>query len=307
MLRKLGARWSWRHWTMVVSLAVSSAAAAQELEPRAYSNAPVGTTFAIAGYTRLSGPVLPDPSLPITDITARVEIMTLGYARFLDLFGRSANFAIIVPYVNADVRGEVGDQSHEAHRGGIGDLRVRGAINLFGQPALTPREFVQRPDTLSGGASLSVVAPTGQYEGSRLVNTGTNRWAFKPEVGASYPIGNWFTEAAAGTWVFTDNDDFFGGHRRSQEPLVVYQLHAGYNFRRGLWLALDYGRYIGGRTSVDGTAKDDEQHNSRIGVVLSVPVASGWSAKLGYSKGTVVRAGGDYSIASVALQYRWLD
>ena len=79
------------------------------------------------------------------------------------------------------------------------------------------------------------------------------------------------------------------------------------NFRRGFWLALDYGRYIGGRTSLDGTAKDDEQHNSRIGLVLSVPVASGWSAKLGYSKGTVVRAGGDYSIASVALQYRWLD
>lgn len=292
---------------MVLSLATSSAVLAQELEPRAYSNAPVGTSFAILGYTHLSGPVLPDPSVPITDLTARIDILTLGYARFLDAFGRTANFAVVLPYANADLRGEVGDTAQEAHRGGLGDLHLRGAINLFGHPALTPAQFLLKPDALSGGASLSVVAPTGQYQGTRLINIGTNRWAFKPELGVSYPIGNWFTEAAAGVWTFTENDDFFGGHRRSQEPLAVYQLHAGYNFRRGTWLALDYGRYIGGRTSVDGAAKDDEQHNSRVGLALSLPVARGWSAKLAYSKGAVVRAGGDYSITSAALQYRWLD
>jgi hypothetical protein len=291
---------------MVLSLACS-VASAQELEPRAYSNAPIGTTFAILGYTHLSGPVLPDPSVPITDLTATVDIWTLGYARFFDAFGRTANFAVVLPYVNGDFRGEIGDAAHEAHRGGLGDLHLRGAINLFGHPALTPAQFLSHPDVLSGGASLNVVVPSGQYEGSRLINIGTNRWAFKPEVGVSYPIGSWFTEAAAGVWNFSANDDFFGGHRRTQEPLTVYQLHAGYNFRRGTWLALNYGRYIGGRTSIDGAAKDDEQHNSRIGLVFSLPVASGWSAKVAYSKGTVVRAGGDYGIATAALQYRWLD
>jgi hypothetical protein len=307
MPAKLGLHRRLRHWTMVLSLAACAAASAQELEPRAYSNAPVGTSFAIVGYTRLSGPVLPDPSVPITDLTARVDILTAGYARFVDAFGRTANFAIVLPYVNADFSGAIGEATREAHRGGLGDLHLRGAINLFGHPALTPAQFLLRPDALSGGASLSVVAPTGQYEGSRLINIGTNRWALKPELGLSYPIGNWFTEAAAGVWTFTQNDDFFGGHRRNQEPLAVYQLHAGYNFRRGLWLALNMGRYVGGRTSIDGAAKDDEQHNSRVGVVLSAPIARGWSAKIAYSKGTVVRAGGDYSIATAALQYRWLD
>ncbi len=292
---------------MVLSLAAWGAADAQELEPRAYSAAPVGTRFALVGYTRLRGPVLPDPSVPITDLTARVDGLSLGYARFFDALGRTANVAVVLPYLNADFKGEIGETTHEAHRAGIGDLRLRGAINLFGQPALTPAAFLQHPDVLSGGASLSVVVPTGQYEGSRLINIGTNRWAFKPELGLAYPLGNWFAEVAAGVWSFTENEEFFGGHRRSQEPLAVYQLHAGYYFRRGTWLALDFGRYIGGRTSVDGAPKDDEQHNSRIGFVLSLPVAAGWSAKLGYSKGTVVRAGGDYSIASAALQYRWLQ
>src|SRR5690348_3735288 len=280
---------------------------AQELEPRAYSNAPIGTNFAIAGYTRLSGDVLPSPALAAIDVDARVNILTLGYARFLDLFGRTASVTVVLPYVDADVRGATEEASREVHRGGIGDLHLRGALNLFGHPALKPAEFATRPDALSGGVSLNVVAPTGQYDSGRFINIGTNRWALKPDVGISYPLGHWFTEAAAGIWFFTDNDNFLLGHRRSQEPLNVYQLHAGYNFRPGLWLAADYGRYIGGRTSIDGAANDDEQHNSRIGLALSVPVARGWSTKLALSKGTVVRVGGDFRTASIVVQYRWFE
>jgi len=292
---------------LLAAALVPVVALAQELEPRAYSNAPVGTTFAIAGYTRLSGDVLPSPALAAIDVDARVNVYTLGYARFHDLFGRTASFTLVAPYIESDLHGAVGEKSGSIHRSGIGDLNLRGAINLFGHPALSPQEFAKRRDALSAGASLNIQAPTGQYDSSRLINVGTNRWAFKPDVGLSYPIGNWFTEAAAGIWFFTDNDDFFGGHRRSQESLHVYQLHVGYQFRPGLWLAADYGRYIGGRTSIDGAANDDEQHNSRIGLALSLPVGRGWSTKLAASKGTVVRVGGDYRIFSVAVQYRWFD
>ena len=284
---------------------LSASAAAQELEPRAYSNAPVGTTFALASYTRLSGDVLFDPSLPVKNVDAKIDGLTLGYAKFFALFGRSANFSVALPYVSGDLKGDVLDAPTEVQRAGIGDLRLRGAMNLFGHRAMTPAEFVKQTDVLSGGASLSVIAPTGQYDATRFVNVGTNRWAAKPEVGLSYPVGRWFTEASFGVWFFGDNDDYRSGHRRSQDPLQVYQLHAGYNFRPGLWLAVDYGRYVGGRTAVDGVANDDAQNNSRIGVVLSMPVAPGWSTKLGYSKGTVVRAGGDYDIFTIALQYRW--
>ena len=279
----------------------------QELEPRAYSNAPIGTNFVLGGYTHLSGQVLLDPSLPVDNVNATVDVYTLGYARFFGLAGRTASFAAVVPYVEADLRGDVLDAPAEVHRAGWGDLHLRGAINLFGHPALTPAEFARTPETLSAGASLSVVAPTGQYESSRFINIGTNRWAFKPELGVSWPLGRWFAEVAGGVWLFTDNDDFRGGQRRSQEPIYVYQLHAGYNFRPGLWLAADYGHYNGGRTAVNGVENDDAQSNSRVGLVLSVPVASGWSGKVGWSKGTVVRAGGDYRIFTVALQYRWFD
>jgi len=291
----------------LIAALVPVLAAAQELEPRAYSNAPIGTNFVLGGYTHLSGRVLLDPSLPVDNVEASVDVYMLGYARFFDLLGRTASVTVALPFVEADLRGEVQDAPAEVHRAGWGDLRLRGAINLFGHPALTPAEFARKPDVFSGGVSLSVIAPTGQYESFRFINIGANRWGFKPEAGISYPIGNWFTEASAGVWLFTDNDSYLGEHRRSQEPLAVYQLHAGYNFRRGLWLAADYGYYIGGRTSLDGVEKDDAQRNSRIGLVMSLPVAAGWSTKLGWSKGTVVRVGGDYRIFTLALQYRWFD
>jgi hypothetical protein len=292
---------------LIVAALLPAMALTQELEPRAYSNAPVGTNFAVAGYTRLSGRVLLDPSSPVENVDATVELYSLSYARFFGLFGRSASFAIVLPYVEADLRGDVFDAPAEVHRAGWGDLRLRGGINLFGHPALSPAEFAKQPDVVSGGVSLSVTAPTGQYVDSRFVNIGMNRWAFKPEAGLSVPLGNWFSEASAGVWLFTDNDGYLGGHRRSQEPIFVYQLHVGYNFHRGLWLAGDYGHYSGGRTAVDGVSNDDAQSNSRLGLVLSVPLSAGWSTKVGWSKGTVARAGGDYRILTLAVQYRWFD
>lgn len=92
-------------------------------------------------------------------------------------------------------------------------MRFRLAVNLLGDPALTAEEFARRSPTTIVGASVSVVAPTGQYVPSRLINVGANRWSFKPELGLSQPIGDWFVEGAAGVWLFTDNGDFFGGRR----------------------------------------------------------------------------------------------
>lgn len=280
---------------------------AQELEPRAYSTAPVGTNFLVGSFTHLSGQVMLDPSLVGIDVNSRINVYTLAYARFGELFGRSTNFSVGLPYVQGDLHGEVMDASGDLHRAGWGDMRLRGGINLVGNPAVGPADFAKQPDALAVGTSLTVIAPTGDYKDTRFINVGSNRWAFKPDVGISYPKGNWFAEAAFGVWYFGDNNDYFGGRRRSQDPLSVFQLHAGYNFRPGMWVAIDYGYYSGGRTSVNGEANDDTQRNSRVGAVFSVPIDRAWSTKFSYSKGTVVRVGGDYSIYNVALQYRWFD
>ena len=306
-LSACGRSWNSAAGVAAVLCLIASAVRAQELEPRAYSASPVGTNFAVFGYSHLHGQVLTDPSLPITNIQAKIDFYLAGYVRTFGLAGRTASIGLVVPYAKADVSGEVFDAPREVSRAGIGDVRLRLAVNLIGNPAVTPQEFVQRAPTPSLGASLSVIAPTGQYVSSRLINVGSNRWAVKPEVGISYPLGKWFLETSGGVWLYGDNRDFFGGQRRSQEPLYIMQLHAGYNFRPGLWLAANAAYATGGRTSVNGIENQDVQNNSRYGFTMTVPLASGWSTKIAWSKGFATRAGGDYDVIALVLQYRWFD
>ena len=282
-------------------------AGAQEMEPRAYSPSPVGTNFLVGGYARTTGSVSTDPSLPLTNVRAAIDSGILGYQRTFALAGRTASAALLIPYVRGDVSGELEDQSRRAIRTGLGDVRLRLAANLFGSPALTPAEFKRREPATTLGVGLTIVAPTGQYDPSRLINISANRWAFKPEIGLSQPLGNWFADASTGVWLFTPNTDYFRGNRRSQDPLWTVELHGGYNFRPGLWLAVDATYYTGGETSLNGVGKHDLQANSRYGLTLSVPIADGVSARLAWSQSLITRAGGNFQTVGLTLQYRWFD
>ena len=280
---------------------------AQELEPRAYSPSPIGTNFLIANYTRSDGDVSTDPSLPISNVHATINTGVLGYSRTFGLLGQTASAAIALPYLRGDVSGVVGEQGTQVTRSGLGDLRLRFAQSLIGSPALTPEAFAERKPTPTLGTSLVVIAPSGDYNPTHLVNVGSNRWAFKPEIGASGQAGRWFADAAAGVWLFTDNHNFFSGHVRGQDPLWSIQFHAGRYFERGFWLAADAIHYGGGDIVIDGVSSHDAQQVTRYGLTLSVPLGAGFSAKLAWSSWLTAHNGGNFDSIGVTLQYRWLD
>jgi len=279
----------------------------QDMEPRAYSASPIDLNFLIASYLRTTGSVSLDPSLPITGVKASINTFSLGYERTFDLFGRTASAAIVLPYFQAGLSGQVFGTGTQISRMGLGDLRLRLAANLLGNPALSPQQFATRQPQTTLGASLSVIAPSGDYDAAHLANIGSNRWAIKPELGVSQPMGDWFADAAAGIWLFTANDNFLNGHSRTQNPLPVLQGHLGYNFRRGLWLAADATYLSGGETSIDGLPKHDAETASRFGLTLSLPISDGISAKLSWASWLTARNGGNYDTIGLTLQYRWFD
>ena len=280
-------------------------AAAQELEPRAYAPNPTGANFVLLAYAHSTGDVVFDPSVPITDVSARVNMGALFYGRTFGLFGRSASAAVQLPYVWGHVEGDVFEERRNVYRSGLADLRLRLTANLLGGPALRPREFAERRPRTTLGASIVVVAPTGQYDPSKLVNVGTHRWSFKPEVGLSHPAGHWFVELYGGAWLFSDNDNFFGGSRREQQPLASFQTHVSYVFRPRLWLAADATFYTGGRTTVDGVEKADLQRNTRLGLTLAVPVKRRSALKISWARGLMTRIGGDFDTLAVGYQFLW--
>jgi hypothetical protein len=212
---------------------------------------------------------------------------------------------VVIPYAWGTVSGDVQEVNRTVDRSGFGDPQFRLSVNLIGGPALTPKEFVQQPQQTTLGTSLAVVAPFGEYDGSKLINLGTNRWAFKPEVGISQPLGNWGLEVYAGVWLFTENSDFFGGQVKKQDPLASLQTHVVYTVRPRLWAAFDFTYYSGGSTTVDGRPQDDRQNNSRGGVTLSVPVTLSQSVKLSWARGVSTRVGSNFDTIGVAWQWLW--
>jgi hypothetical protein len=285
--------------------AVSGVARAQDIEPRAYSNAPVGVNFLIAGYAYTRGGLSFDPAVPVTDARLHTSNAVVAYARVLDLWGKSGKFDVIAPYTwlsgSALYRGDPVQRVVS----GFADPAFRLSINLYGAPALDLKEFASYRQDLIVGASLRVSAPVGQYDDTRVVNVGLHRWSFKPEIGLSKAIGPWTLEATLAATFFTDNTDFYDGGTRSQDPLYSIQGHAIYAFRSGIWASFDTTYFAGGRTTLNGVLSDDLQRNWRLGGTLAYPVDRNNSVKLYASSGVSARTGNDFDLVGIAWQYRW--
>jgi hypothetical protein len=187
-------------------------------------------------------------------------------------------------------------------------------VNLKGGPAMQPDEFMKWQQKLLIGVSFKIVPPTGQYDPTKLINWGTNRWAFKPELGVSRRWGHWVLDTYGGVWFFTTNPEFFshntfvtGTQSQSQGPIVTVEGHLSYDFKPRLWVSLDANFWYGGRTSLNGVVSPNTvQENSRIGVTTSVPITKRQSLKMSYNHGAYTKYGGTYNNVSVGWQYSWL-
>jgi hypothetical protein len=313
MSRKGGARGSsieyrvssiW--FIVVLLLATASHVGGQELVPAAYTPAPYRVNLLTLTSAYNDGDLAFDPSGPIDDASGQITMTNLGYARTLKVAGRSANIGFVVPYVVGHLEGlYLGEQAY-ADRSGLGDMGLRIAVNLLGAPAMTPKEFrTYRPRTLIG-TSLTVRAPTGQYDPAKLINIGTNRWSFKPEIGFVRVMGRWAIDAYVGGWFFTDNTDFFGGLTRQQDPILSTQFHVRYLIKPGLWAALDGNFWRGGQTTVEGVVNDDLQRNSRVGATVSMSLGRSHSLRFAASRGAITRIGGDFDSIGMSYGYSWV-
>lgn len=290
---------------LAASLAGGSAARAQSLEPRAYSPAPTGLNFVIAGFAYTEGGVGFDASVPLTDAELSTSGPILAYARTLDLWGRSAKIDVIQPFARLSGSALFNGQPVSREVTGAADPLARFSVILHGAPAMTPAEFRSYRPGLIVGASVQVSAPLGQYDETRLVNIGSNRWSVKPGVGISQTWGPWTLELEGAVTFYTANSSFFGGGERSQAPLWSAQAHAVYTFRPGLWASFDATYFTGGRTTFNGAVANDLQRNWRLGATLAVPLDRRFSVKFYASSGVSARTGNNFDLLGAAVQYRW--
>jgi hypothetical protein len=304
----------WRWLAPVALLLCPAGLRAQDLTPRAYVVTPLRANAVTVSNIYSDGHLLFEGTVPIDGATGRINVGAVNLYHALGLFGRSANVTLTVPYGWGHFEGTVVGAERSADRSGLLDTVVRVAVNLRGAPAMTLDEMrTWRQGTLVG-FSLKVVAPTGQYDPTKLINLGGNRWAFKPELGVSRRWGHWILDGYASGWFFTRNPEFFsrnvyfeGTRGQTQDPVGALEAHLSYDVRPRFWISLDANFWYGGQTALDGVENPATlQKSSRIGVTASIPLTRHQSLKLGYADGAYVRFGGDYRIASVAWQYSWV-
>jgi len=293
---------------------LSACTGAQDLAPRAYIITPVHSNAVTLTCTLFSGDLLFDGALPIEDATAKASVSVLSYAHSFRALGRSASFAASLPYGIGNFRGTVVGAETNAYRSGTFDSSYRVSINLKGGPAMDLQEFRSWQQKTIAGVSFKLVAPTGQYDPTKLINYGTNRWAFKPEAGLSQRWGKWITDIYGAMWLFTTNGDFFsrnqfspGTNSQKQNLTAAFEGHVSYDFKPRLWVSLDGNFWVGGRTRLNGIEKPNTlQRNSHVGTTVSIPLTRHQSFKFSYNRGAYVIYGGNYQNVAVALQYSWL-
>lgn len=288
--------------------------AAQDLRPRAYVITPVHSNAVIVGYAYNDGSIFFGTVLPITNGSGRYSVPNISLYHSLSFFKRSANFTATLPYVVGTFKGEVKGNEQKIYRSGLADSVFRFSVNLIGGPAMVPKDFANWKQKTILGASIQIVAPTGQYYPSHLINPGSNRWAFKPELGYSQRWRNWILDAYGAVWLFTTNNDYLTGSEFSQrrnvltqDPVGAIEMHLSYDVKPRLWASVDGNYWYGGETTVNGVFKVGTlQSNSRIGGTVSVPLTKHQSVKFSYSDGELARIGGTFQTVSFAWQYSWL-
>src|SRR5215468_9490572 len=216
----------------ILIILLSAMGRAQDLSPRAYLITPVHSNAITLAYSYFTGDLLFDGAVPITDSTAKVSVSIISYTHSLRILGRSANFTASLPYGVGNFRGKVAEAEANAYRSGTLDSSYRLSVNLKGGPAMDVREFRKWRQKLLLGCSFRFVAPTGQYDPSKLINYGTNRWAFKPELGVSQRWGHWIVDSYGAVWFFTENHNFFprnqfspGINTQKQNPTFAFEGH----------------------------------------------------------------------------------
>jgi len=299
-------------FVLILPVAVASMHA-QDLAPRAYIITPVHSNALTVSYGIYTGNLNFDGSVPITDATARASIPALSLFHSFNFFGRSANFVASVPYGVANFRGTVLGSETNVYRSGLFDSVYRISVNLVGGPAMDLKDYRKWKQKTIVGLSLRVVAPTGQYDSTKLINFGNNRWAFKPELGLSRRWGRWVVDAYGGAWFYTTNPKFFSENQynpgvtaQNQAPIGAFEGHLSYDVKPRLWASLDGNFWFGGATSLNGVENPaSELRNSRIGGTVSFPISKHQSMKFSYNNGAYIKYGGNFQNITVAWQYSW--
>jgi hypothetical protein len=283
---------------------------AQDLQPRRWNHLPIDTDFFGGGHVYTNADVTVDPVLLLDDVTAELQAFPLKYIHTIELAGKSARVDWLQAYQVGRWNGLIDGIPTSVDREGWSDMSVRFAINLIGAPPLSGAEFAeyrqsQEMETIVG-LGLEVQLPTGQYFNDKLVNLGTNRFTFRPQLGVVHRRGSWTGEATVASWFYTDNDEFFNGNYLQQDPIHTLQGSIDYTFRSGIWIGTGLAGGVGGKSVLNGFRKNDPRDAVLWGLAIGYPISKQVVGQCAYlSQRTLTSIGVDSDTLLTTFSMSW--
>jgi len=278
---------------VLLALLISPNAHAQEIEARAYSNAPIGINFLTGGLAQAKS----------GSYTLNTQALSLTHV--IDVAGQSGRLTLVLPYAELSGTGQVGVQTINASAEGLSDPLIKASANLYGAPALTNSEFINYQQDLIIGASIAASIPWGKYNSNQMINVGANRSLIQPAMGLSQAVGPWRLELAGMATIYTSNNNYMGSNTLSQSPIYSGETHLIYYFPSTAWISADATYFTGGQTYLNGLPVNGTQENWRFGSTLSYPLDKSNSIRLSASKGVYSRTDTSYNAVGISWQYRW--
>ncbi len=221
-----------------------------------------------------------------------VIVVTTSYRHSIDVAGNAGAILVGLPVGSLSASLDTGmgivDLDTDLAQG---DLIIAGELGLLGSPSLAPMDYAQYKPGLRVGIAAKLFLPTGDYDSSRLLNMGGNRWSLEASLPISYVLGNTMVDPQLTTFEIVPSVQIFGDNNdpspltdpsglaavSTQEPLWKLEGHITRTFGPTVWAALDGYYELGGQVSADGvpvgSAKESLSLGATLGLVLSPSVA----------------------------------
>jgi hypothetical protein len=269
--------------------ALCASQASAQVPPRFYWKTLSGVNAIPVIVNSISGNTNPfDPAhivSPGADLEATMTIA--GYARTFSLFDRAAMAAVLMPMGRISGQVTAGAVSATQTARGFGDPMMELDVNLIGPPA---QKNLVDPLRYEPGFSLDVIVdlalPFGEYDDTRQLNLGQNRWYGRVGAPIVWQLGPWVPgrrttlEFLPAVWLFGANDNYVG-QTLETDPMFQVDAHLTRDFTESLWGSLDGAWYTGGQASIDGV-EGEKLDNLGVGLTLGYQINDNLALTFGY-------------------------
>ena len=260
-----------------------------QVPARSYWKSLAGSNAVPVFFMMLSGNSNPFDNAHIVVPAGQFDatVAPVGFMHTFALFDRSASAAIFVPMGRVGATVTTGVITVAQQASGFGDPLAEFDVNVIGKKAskTMPNLLLYEPG-FAVDVLMDLGIPIGEYDASKPLNLGQNRWFGRVATPVVWQLGPWVPgrrttlEAVPSLWLFGPNSDYLG-QTLTTDPMFQLEGHVTRDLAKDLWASLDVTWVTGGKATIGGVA-GESLNNLALGYTLGYKINDNIQTTFGY-------------------------